>query len=329
MARVSVVVYTTDAKEAVFNTVESILTQTCTDFDLLITDDGSADGTGLELLVRFGPDASRAPQVWRDTLKEEAGTRSIQMLRHGTLIHYLHQVANRGMGTAFNRAIGFATGEWIAFAQAGDTWRPKKLQTQLDIMEAHPDMGACLESQDPRKVGKKSSCRKRALLTPIDFEEILECPGLRLNGSLLRRNCIEGGDPPFDENLPGCEEYDFWLRIAARFSLGRMEEPLQSCRHASEAKEWGQERFRVYALEKAYQGGHLTPTLRHRVAEELVRQCDQLVEDYRGRENHERANFYDRKRKRFSGEVAKLNVSDPVFTGSGGGRGRLAQAAPI
>jgi glycosyltransferase involved in cell wall biosynthesis len=325
MARVSVVVSTANSKEALLTTVHSILEQSYTDFDLLISDDGSSDGTGLELITKLGPDPARAAQVWRDTLREDAGTRSIQMMHRGTLIHYLHQVSSRGLGTANNRAIGFAGGEFIAFVSAGDILRPRKLAGHVELLDRHVDVAACLEAQVAKKGSKQPPGRKRPTLVPITFEELLECPGLRLSGALLRQQCLDGGEPPFDENLPGCEEYDFWLRVGSRFPLGRLAEPLQTSTAAPEVKEWGLERFRVYSLEKAYQGGHLSPTMRYRVAEELVRECDHLVEGYRRRDNQERANFYDRKRKRFALEVAKLDVSDPVFTPPRSGRRTLTE----
>ena len=135
---------------------------------------------------------------------------------------------------------------------------------------------------------------------------------------MVRRSCL-GNEAPFDENLPVCEEFDFWLRLTSRFRVARIDVAHQSDGPRVRTDEWGLERFRVYALEKAYQSGNLSPLSRHRVAEELVTQCDHLVEGYRRRENHERANFYDRKKKRFAQEVAKLDLSDPVFMRSTAG----------
>jgi hypothetical protein len=73
---------------------------------------------------------------------------------------------------------------------------------------------------------------------------------------------------------------------------------------------WSLDRYRVYALEKAYQSGHLNSIQRHRVAVELVERCDVLVQGFKKRKNLERANFYDRKKKKFELEVSKLDSSD-------------------
>jgi glycosyltransferase involved in cell wall biosynthesis len=326
MVKVSVVVSTSNLKNALLATADSVLGQDYPDFELLVTDDGSSDGTGLEFLTRFGPDSSRAEQVWRASLREESGTRSIQMIRAGVLIHYLHQVAAKGPSVARNRAICLSAGEFLAFAEAGDLWRPWKLSTQLELMESHPEYSVSVESLSVRR-GRKPAPPKRPELTTVDFAEMLDHPGLPLNGCLLRRLCL---DPvsPFDENLPVCEEYDFWLRLAGRHGIARLGEPMQVASPRPVPNEWGLERFRVYALEKAYQGGYLEPVLRHRVAEEMICQCDLLVAGYRSQNNHERANFYDRKKKRFAQEVAKLDLSDPVYSGNRSGRGTLS-GAPV
>jgi len=300
------------------STAESILNQSYTDFEFLVADDASADGTGLDFLIRYGPDPSRAERVWRESLKESTGTRSIRMIRDGTLIHYLHQVTPRGPSAARNRAIALAGGELLAFAEAGDVWSRHKLNAQVDLLDRSGDYSACLEGAPIRR--KRPISRKKPSISAIEFCQVLECSGLRLSGSLLRRSCLDSG-APFDENLPVCEEFDFWLRIGSRHLLGKLFEPLQISGPSREVREWGLERFRVYALEKAYQGGHLKATMRHCVAEELVRQCTLLVDGYRERDNQERANFYDRKRKRFAQEVAKLDVSDPVFASGAGAAG--------
>lgn len=311
MARVTIVVATANAREALLTTVGSILRQKFRDYELFITDDGSTDNTGTEVLTRLGPDPSRVERVWWDSLREDTGTRSVTMIRDGILVHYLHQVTARGAGAARNRALAMAAGELLAFAEPGDVWRSDKLGEQVRLLDENSEYAALLVTHDGGR--RKSASRRRARITSLSFEDMLDSDDESLSGSLVRRACL-GTEPPFDENLPICEEYDFWLRLTSRFRAARTDPPRQIDGPAESIPEWGLERFRVYALEKAYQGGHLTPLLRHRVAEELVHQCELLVDGYRRRDNHERANFYDRKRKRFAQEVAKLDVSDPVFS---------------
>jgi hypothetical protein len=162
----------------------------------------------------------------------------------------------------------------------------------------------------------------------VEFEETVTPPGLVLSGAILRRSCL-GWEAPFDENLPSCEEFDFWLRLGSRFQIGRLPDPYQTAvAPPKERTPWSLDRYRVYALEKAFQSGHLTPFQRHRVAEVLAERCGKLSSGYKQRENNERSNFYERKRKRFLLEVEKLDVSDPLFSGRKPSRRRLAAATP-
>ena len=311
MARVTVVAATVNARDALLATAETILRQSFRDFDFFIADDGSTDGTGLATLSRFGPDTARAERVWGECLREDTGTRCVRMIRDGIGIHYLHQVIARGPGAARNRALVMANGEMLAFAEPGDLWHPDKLARQVRLLDEHADLGAVLSPHRGRK-RRTAACRSSKLQV-VSFESILEVDTEPLGGSLVRRACLNG-EVPFDENLPVGEEFDFWLRLTTRHLVARCEEPVQVDAPTTRVSDWGLERFRVYTLEKAYQGGHLGALLRHRVAEELVRQCEHLVDGYRQRENQERANFYDRKRKRFAQEITKLDVSDPIFS---------------
>lgn len=323
MLRVSVVVKTSNAQGALLATADTILHQSYPELELLVCDDGSTDRSGTEFLSRWGPDPARVEQVWQDSLREESGNRTIQFSRSGTSIYYLHQTSARGPSAARNRAIALASGELLAFARAGDLWRPWKLRTQVELMDRHADFGACAECDASRRA-RKSGPRKLPEISSVTFEEILLGPGPELDGALFRRRCLE--QEAFDENLPVCEDFDFWLRVASHHPVGRAGQPMQLSGERPKTCEWGLERFRVYALEKAYQGGHLTSAQRHRVAEELVRQCDLLVDGYRCRNNQERANFYDRKKKRFAQEVTKLDLSDPEFSGARLGRNSLSGA---
>lgn len=94
--------------------IDSVLAQTCDDWELLLVDDGSTDG---------GTELARAYER-----------------RHPGRIRYLDHPghANRGMSATRNLGIAMARGRYIAFIDADDVWRPQKLAEQLDIMARHP-----------------------------------------------------------------------------------------------------------------------------------------------------------------------------------------------
>lgn len=331
MARVSVVVATSNRKDALAATLDSILKQKFLDIELIVSDDGSSDGTGVFVLSRLGPDPSRAEHVWRDSLHEENGSRSVQMQCGAVPVRYLHQIVSRGVGAARNRAIHLATGDYLCFADPGDVWAPARLESQIRVLEESDDFHACVTlaggtSRSRRRIGAPAAPAAPAALE-VPFDEALTPPGLVLSGALIRRGAVDW-EGPFDENLPSCEEYDFWLRVATRFRIARIEEDLHTPNPlASGANIWSLDRYRVYAMEKSFQSGHLSPLQRHRVATMLIDCCGQLADGYRQRANQERANFYDRKRKRFASEVSKLDLGDPILLARGR-RDRRATSVP-
>lgn len=324
MPRVSVVVPCSSQKEALKPTIDSILNQSFRDYELIICDDGSTDGTGQDVLAWLGPDPDRADSVWRESLNESNGSRSVQMMRDDILIHYLGQVTVRGLSAARNRALNVSCADYVAFARPGDVWHKRKLAVHVEVMETHRDLHALV---GPKGGSGRKATRSRRVPVPalIEFEETLTPPGLELSGSILRRSCF-GLEPCFDENLPSCEEYDFWLRLGTRHQIGRLVDSYQSSESPNGKMPWSLDRYRVYSLEKAFQSGHLSPLQRHRVAEVLSDRCGKLAQGYRQRENVERSSFYERKRKRFITEVEKLDVSDPIFSGKRGAGKRLSGA---
>jgi len=90
--------------------IDSVLTQTYTDYEVVVVDDGSQDGT------------------------------SAILQGYGDRIVYIRQ-ENAGTQAARNRAIRASTGEFIALLDSDDAWLPMKLQRQLAAFDARPDVG--------------------------------------------------------------------------------------------------------------------------------------------------------------------------------------------
>jgi glycosyltransferase involved in cell wall biosynthesis len=105
--KVSVVTPAYNCEDLIGATIESILAQTYEDWELLITDDCSTDGTR-EVVERY---------VQRDSR-----------------IHLLRLEKNGGAGAARNNSIRAAKGRFIAFCDSDDRWTPDKLERQLKFM---------------------------------------------------------------------------------------------------------------------------------------------------------------------------------------------------
>jgi glycosyltransferase involved in cell wall biosynthesis len=114
---VSVIVIFFNAEPFLDEAIHSVLEQDYPNWELLLVDDGSSDGsTRIALnLVHHTP----------------------QQVRY--FEHSAH--ANRGMSASRNLGIQHARGEYIAFLDADDVWLPNKLSEQTALLEAHPDVG--------------------------------------------------------------------------------------------------------------------------------------------------------------------------------------------
>ena len=117
--RVSVITIFFNAAEFLGEAIESVLAQDYRDFELLLVDDGSADGSAA---------------IAQDYAKREADR--IRLLRHSGHV-------NRGMSASRNLGMREARGELIAFIDADDRWRSNKLSDQVAIFDEHPRVDAC------------------------------------------------------------------------------------------------------------------------------------------------------------------------------------------
>ena len=104
-----------DAEKFIEEAIESVFAQTYDNWELLLVDDGSTDGS-TEMALRY---AQQYPEKVR------------------YLEHECHQ--NRGMSATRNLGIRQAKGEYIAFLDADDIWLPQKLERQLAILESQPE----------------------------------------------------------------------------------------------------------------------------------------------------------------------------------------------
>lgn len=116
--RVSVVMPFLNLERFIEESIESVLAQTFADWELLLIDDGSTDGS-----TRMALDYARA---------------------HPDRIRYLAHEGRQNLGASASRNLGIrhARGEYIALLDADDVWLPHKLEQQVPILDAHPDVGS-------------------------------------------------------------------------------------------------------------------------------------------------------------------------------------------
>jgi len=262
---ISVIIPTFNRAWTLEETLRSVLEQTFKNFEVIVVDDGSTDGTP-DLLRQF-------PQVrvhrWED---------------------------NRGVSAARNRGIEMAGGELICFLDSDDRWIKNKLQMQLDWMQAHPECPACYTDEiwirNGVRVNPKNKHRK---YSGDIFRYCLPLCIISPSSIMMRTSILEtiGG---FDTDLAACEDYDLWLRLASRYPVEFIPEKLivKTGGHADQLSQKfrGMDRFRVYALEKILKQDVLSPQQRAWVLEALIENCSILNIGYGNRGKHEEARLY-------------------------------------
>lgn len=198
---VSVIVPTYERREWVGRAVRSVLAQTFSDFELIVIDDGSTDGTG-KALTGLDP---RLRYHWQE---------------------------NRGPGAARNTGIRLARGGIVAFLDSDNRWRPCHLEVVTEVLRLYPD--AVLATTCPREhLGGRCPPSQARLVDflPLALADTiftyLTCVAVR--ASDLR--AVKG----FAEELDVMEDADLYLRLAARgpFALLRRRTIVHQLTHGS------------------------------------------------------------------------------------------------
>ena len=117
MCSVSVITIFLNGEAFIAEAIDSVLAQSFPSFELILVDDGSTD-TSSAIARRYAE-------------------------THPDRVRYIDhpQHANRGMSASRNAGISVARGDLIAFIDADDVWLPDKLQDQVSIIDAHPQIG--------------------------------------------------------------------------------------------------------------------------------------------------------------------------------------------
>ena len=200
MPTVSIVMPAFNVEAYVADAIRSALAQTYTDFELVVVDDGSKDGTA---------------DVVRGLAREDRRV-------------HLVQQANRGLAGARNAALRAARGEFFALLDSDDLWEPEFLAEQMAIMQARPDVDI-VTGNGWYLGGAKHGQLARPHPDPRPDPELASIIGDEWSVfimSVVRRH-VYTTIGPFDEDMRSNEDYDFWLRAAiAGFSFARNDRPL-------------------------------------------------------------------------------------------------------
>ncbi|MBL91677.1 MAG: glycosyl transferase [Myxococcales bacterium] len=264
----SVIIPTFNRREALGRALSSIQSQTVAVHETIVVDDGSNDGTAAMVAERF-------PKI--KIIVQE----------------------NQGVSAARNTGIQAATGEWIALLDSDDEWLPQKLERQIDAIEQAPQMRLCHTDEIWIRNGVRvNQMKKHEKRGGHIFEHCLPLCCMSPSSALIRCDVFDELGL-FDEGLPACEDYDFWLRFCAKYPVLYVDEPLLKKYGGHEdqlsRKYWGMDRFRIRALEKALASGALSETQKDLAAGMLHTKARIYAQGARKRGRLEEATQYEQK----------------------------------
>ncbi|NNF98933.1 MAG: glycosyltransferase [Desulfobacteraceae bacterium] len=242
---VSVIIPTHNRGWILPEAVDSVLNQTCREFELIVVDDGSTDDTA-RILTGYGTDIS-----------------------------IIHQ-ENRGVSAARNRGIHSSRGEYIAFLDSDDLWLPEKLAVQLAYFNDHPQYHICQTEEIWIRKGVRVNPKKRhKKLSGMIFEKCLPLCLVSPSAVMMRHSLFDDIGV-FDESLPACEDYDLWLRTTWKYPVGLIETPLIIKRGGHDDQLSGMpelDKFRIQALLKALESPNLDAGQTRAAAAVLAEKC--------------------------------------------------------
>lgn len=183
---VSVIIPTYKRADLVPRAIECVRRQTYKKVEILVIDDGSPDDTGK--VVRAIPDSR---------------------------IRYIRHERNKGLPAGRNTGIRAARGEYIAFLDDDDEWRDDKLERQLASIGEY-DAVLCVAEVN----GYPLRLHPRPSITLDDLRRgSFDPSSLLAKASVLK-------EVKFDESLRQGEDWDAFIRIAQRYTIGWVPEPL-------------------------------------------------------------------------------------------------------
>ncbi len=190
MPTISVIIPAYNSEKTIKATIESVIKQTFSDWELIIINDGSQDST-LDIAL----------QVKDSRIK-------------------VFSFDNAGLSASRNRGLKRAVGEFVSFLDADDIWTSDKLAIQLKALQENPQAAVAYSWTDYIDENGKFAFSGSYINVNGDVYEHLLMSDFLENGSnpLIRKEAFTALDG-FDETLRAAEDWDMWLRLANKFDF--------------------------------------------------------------------------------------------------------------
>ena len=219
---VSVILPTYNRASLLRESIDSVLAQTYSDFELLVVDDGSTDDTRE---VVAGIDDKR--------------------------LRYIGLAKNRGQAAARNTGIKEAKASLIASQDSDDIWLPEKLDMQVSTLrESSPPTGVVYTAYE-RICGNGSEVlppRRRVPKTGDVHARLLRGNFITTQTTLIRRECLEKAGL-FDEAQRSMDDWDLFIRLSKDYHFAFVDKVLVKYRVSSDSVSVDMDRF-VFSYER-------------------------------------------------------------------------------
>ena len=241
--RISVVIPTYNRKEPLQRAIRSVLAQTRPAEEIIVVDDGSQDDTRSMIESNFA------------------------------MVRYFYQ-SNQGVSKARNAGIEQSAENWIALLDSDDEWKPDKLEKQVAALMKKPDLEFCHTDEIWIRNGKRvNAMHKHKKFGGYIFEKCLPLCVISPSSVLLKKTIFEKTGY-FNEKLPACEDYDYWLRYCSANPVLYIDSPLL-IKYGGHQDQLSQkyvamDRFRLKVLANLLSQDMLSETQKKAVSETFV-----------------------------------------------------------
>ena len=259
MTEVSVIIPTYNREKFISECVQSVLAQTLPAREIIIVDDGSTDATY---------------NILRDLGFNSLSTKK-------TVLRYFFQ-QNRGVSSARNLGIKEARSEYIALLDSDDLWLKSKLDRQVSAFQNDTQSSRLCHTDEIwiRNGVRVNQHKKHKKHGGNVFQSCLKLCCISPSSAMMHRSVFEDFGF-FDEDLPACEDYDFWLRYSAKEDVNFIDEPLiiKKGGHSDQLSgaHWGMDRFRIYSIEKILKEPDLKLVHKTEAIQEVIFKLEILI----------------------------------------------------
>lgn len=192
----SVIIPVYNRETTIERAINSVKDQSFKNFELIIVDDGSTDGSS-------------------NILSSLSLPFSFKVLR----------TYNKGVSASRNLGCQSANGEWLAFLDSDDEWLPNKLELQHNVIQGSDHVLVHGEEIWIRNGVRVNQMKKYSKGGGDQFIPSLHLCAISPSTTVIRKDIFEELDG-FREDYPVCEDYDLWLKVTSKYPVGFCKEAL-------------------------------------------------------------------------------------------------------